>query len=96
MSDHMPQPGSERPPGTDRRRPGHADDQVGDDQISDDQTHDDQVGDDQISDAERAARIAEDVSADNPDPITRREAIELELEDEDLSHAGETLGEHVE
>jgi hypothetical protein len=91
MSDHMPQPGSERPPGTDRRRPGHADDQVGDDQISDDQTHDDQ-----ISDAERAARIAEDVSADNPDPITRREAIELELEDEDLSHAGETLGEHVE
>jgi hypothetical protein len=91
MSDHTPQPGSERPPGTDRRRPGHADDQVGDDQ-----THDDQVGDDQVSDAERAARIAEDVSADNPDPITRREAIELELEDEDLSHAGETLGEHVE
>ena len=81
MSDHTPQPGSERPPGTDRRRRGHADDQV---------------GDDQISDAERAARIAEDVSADNPDPITRREAIELELEDEDLSHAGETLGEHVE
>ena len=80
MSDHtpesQPQPGSERPPGTDRPRPGH--------------------DDDQISDAERAARIAEHVSAENPDPITRREAIELELEDEDLSEAGETLGEHVE
>lgn len=85
MSDHTPQPGGDRPPGTDRR-PGQADDQASDDQ----------VGDDQVSDAERAARIAEAVSADNPDPITRREAIELELEDEHLSHAGETLGEHVE
>jgi len=47
-------------------------------------------------DAERVARIAEDVGAENPDPITRREAIELELEDEGLSEAGETLGEHVE
>ena len=47
-------------------------------------------------DAERVARIAEDVAAENPDPITRREAIELELEDEGLSEAGETLGEHVE
>lgn len=85
MSDHTPQPGGDRPPGTDRR-PGQADDQASDGQ----------VGDDQVSDAERAARIAEAVSADNPDPITRREAIELELEDEHLSHAGETLGEHVE
>ena len=80
MSDHTPQPGGDRPPGTDRR-PGQAEDQA---------------SDDQVSDAERAARIAEAVSADNPDPITRREAIELELEDEHLSHAGETLGEHVE
>ena len=47
-------------------------------------------------DAERVARIAEDVGAENPDPITRREAIELELEDEGLSEAGETPGEHVE
>jgi len=48
-------------------------------------------------DAERVARIAEDVGAENPDPITRRlAAIELELEDEGLSEAGETLGEHVE
>jgi hypothetical protein len=48
------------------------------------------------SDAERVAQIAADVGAENRDPITRREAIELELEDEDLSEAGETLGEHVE
>jgi hypothetical protein len=95
MSDNTPQPGGDRPPGTDRR-PGQADDQASDDQASDHQASDHQASDDQASDAERAARIAEAVSADNPDPITRREAIELELEDEHLSHAGETLGEHVE
>ncbi len=45
---------------------------------------------------EAAERIAREVGAENPDPVTRREAIELELEDQGLSDAGESLGEHVE
>ncbi len=48
------------------------------------------------NDVERAERIARRVGAENPDPVTRREAIELELEDEGLSEAGEALGDHVE
>jgi hypothetical protein len=36
------------------------------------------------------------VTRENPDPVTRREAIEGELEDEGLSKEGESLGEHVE
>jgi hypothetical protein len=51
---------------------------------------------DQDRDLERAERIAEEVGAENPDPVTRREAIELELEDEGLSEAGEAIGEHNE
>jgi hypothetical protein len=50
--------------------------------------------DDQDREVERAERIAEEVAAENRDPITRREAIELELEDEGLSEAGEAIGEH--
>ena len=42
----------------------------------------------------RAEEVAEEVGAENPDPITRREAIELELEDEGISEAGEAIGEH--
>jgi hypothetical protein len=45
---------------------------------------------------ERAEEIAAEVSEENPDPVTRREAIEGELEDEGLSDEGESLGEHVE
>ena len=52
--------------------------------------------DDQQSRHERAEEIAEEVARDNPDPVTRREAIELGLEDEGLSEEGETLGEHIE
>jgi hypothetical protein len=44
----------------------------------------------------RAEEIAAEVSEENPDPVTRREAIEGELEDEGLSEEGENLGEHVE
>jgi len=44
----------------------------------------------------RAEEIAAEVSEENPDPVTRREAIEGELEDEGLSDEGESLGEHVE
>ena len=45
---------------------------------------------------ERAEEIYEEVGAENPDPVTRREAIEGELEDEGLSDEGGDLGEHVE
>ena len=45
-------------------------------------------------DVERAEEIAEEVGAENPDPQTRREAIELELEDEGISDAGAAVGEH--
>jgi hypothetical protein len=44
----------------------------------------------------RAEEIAAEVAQENPDPVTRREAIEGELEDEGLSEEGESLGEHVE
>ena len=52
--------------------------------------------DDDVNDADRrqAERIYHDVGAENPDPVTRREAIEGELEDEGLSEAGGHLGEH--
>ena len=43
---------------------------------------------------ERAEEVAEAVGAENPDPQTRREAIELELEDEGISDAGAAVGEH--
>ena len=45
---------------------------------------------------DRAREIYEEVGAENPDPITRREAVEGELEDEGLSEEGEELGEHIE
>lgn len=41
-----------------------------------------------------AAELAEAVAEENPDPITRREAIGQGLEDEDLSEEGGTLGQH--
>jgi hypothetical protein len=44
----------------------------------------------------RAEEIYEEVGAENPDPITRREAIEGELEEEGLSDEGSELGEHIE
>lgn len=47
-------------------------------------------------DHDRAEEIYEEVGADNPDPVTRREAIEGELEEEGLSDEGDTLGEHNE
>ncbi len=45
---------------------------------------------------ERAERLAREVGAENPDPTTRREAIEQALEAEDLSDEGEDLGQHIE
>ncbi len=48
------------------------------------------------TDEERAERIAREVAEDNPDPITRREAIEVELAEEGLSEEGTELGQHNE
>ena len=45
---------------------------------------------------ERAEEIYDEVGAENPDPITRREAIEGELDEEGLSDEGGALGEHNE
>jgi hypothetical protein len=46
------------------------------------------------SDEDRAARVARDVARENPDPTTRREAIEQELSEDDLSEEGGELGQH--
>jgi hypothetical protein len=46
-------------------------------------------------DEERAEEIAEEVAEENPDPITYREALEGELEEEGLSEEGGDLGEHI-
>lgn len=56
--------------------------------------HDDADADD--DDVERAEEIYEEVAADNPDPTTRREAVEGRLDDEGLSDAGGAVGEHNE
>jgi hypothetical protein len=48
------------------------------------------------TDEERAARLAREVARENPDPTTRREAIEQELAEEDLSDEGGELGQHNE
>jgi hypothetical protein len=48
------------------------------------------------SDLERAEEIYEEVRAENPDPVTHREAIEGELDEEGLSEAGGAIGEHNE
>ena len=41
-----------------------------------------------------AAKVASDIAEENPDPTTRREAIEQGLEDEGLSDEGGNLGQH--
>ena len=46
------------------------------------------------SDEERAERIARKATRRNPDPATRREAMEQELADEELSEEGGELGQH--
>jgi hypothetical protein len=43
------------------------------------------------ADVERAEELADGAAALNPDETTRREAFELELEEEDLSEAGERI-----
>jgi hypothetical protein len=48
----------------------------------------------QVSEDE-AEEIEEEAEERNPDPQTRREALELELMDEDRSEAGEDVGEEI-
>jgi hypothetical protein len=48
----------------------------------------------QISE-EDAEELEEEAAELNPDPQTRREALELELMEEDRSEAGEDIGEEM-
>jgi hypothetical protein len=58
--------------------------------------HDDRRDRHDHDDVELAEEIYQEVGAENPDPITRREAVEGELEDEGLSEVGGAVGEHNE
>jgi hypothetical protein len=53
----------------------------------DDETHE--------SDEERAEELAHEAAEENPDPITYREVLEGELEEEGLSEEGGEIGEHI-
>jgi hypothetical protein len=48
----------------------------------------------QVSD-EEAEELEEEAEERNPDPQTRREALELELMDEHRSEAGEDVGDEI-
>ncbi|HKA84855.1 MAG TPA: hypothetical protein VKD21_13380 [Acidimicrobiales bacterium] len=44
---------------------------------------------------ERAEELAHEAAEENPDPITYREVLEGELEEEGLSEEGGEIGEHI-
>jgi hypothetical protein len=44
---------------------------------------------------EEAEKLEEEAAERNPDRQTRREALELELMDEDRSEAGEEIGDEI-
>jgi hypothetical protein len=44
---------------------------------------------------ERAEELAHEAAEENPDPITYREVLEGELEEEGLSDEGSEIGEHI-
>jgi hypothetical protein len=44
---------------------------------------------------EEAEELEEEAAERNPDPETRREALELELMEEDRSEAGEDIGDEI-
>jgi hypothetical protein len=46
-------------------------------------------------DEEWAEEIAHEAAEENPDPITYREVLEGELEEEGLSEEGGEIGEHI-
>jgi len=45
---------------------------------------------------ERAEELAHEAAEENPDPITYREVLEGELEEEGLSEEGRVIGEAIE
>ncbi len=45
---------------------------------------------------EEAEELEEEAAERNPDPQTRREALELELMEEDRSEEGEDVGDEIE
>ena len=45
---------------------------------------------------EEAEELEEEAAERNPDPQTRREALELDLMDEERSEAGEDVGDEIE
>ncbi len=49
----------------------------------------------QESAEERAEELANEAAEENPDPITYREVLEGELEEEGLSEEGSEIGEHI-
>jgi hypothetical protein len=48
------------------------------------------------SDHERAEELAREATEENPDPVTYREVLEGELEEEGLSEEGGEIGEAIE
>jgi hypothetical protein len=49
----------------------------------------------QESAEERTEELAHEAAEENPDPITYREVLEGELEEEGLSEEGSEIGEHI-
>jgi hypothetical protein len=60
-----------------------------------DREHDGEKDREHVSE-EEAEELEEEAAERNPDPQTRREALELELMDEDRSEAGEDVGDEIE
>jgi hypothetical protein len=72
----------QQPPEDEDRQQTHADDA----------SHD--TGEHDISEEEKH-RLGEEAAQRNPDPVTRREALELELMEEGKSEAGEEVGDEI-
>lgn len=62
------------------------------DRRRDDEHEDEHVR--QVSE-EEAEELEEEAAERNPDPQTRREALELDLMEEDRSEAGEDVGDEI-
>jgi hypothetical protein len=59
-----------------------------------DREHDREQDREHVSE-EEAEELEEEAAERNPDPQTRREALELELMEEDRSEAGEDVGDEI-
>ncbi|HYV58955.1 MAG TPA: hypothetical protein VFA62_02685 [Acidimicrobiia bacterium] len=62
-----------------------------------DRRRDDEHEDEHVREVseEEAEELEEEAAERNPDPQTRREALELELMEEDRSEAGEDVGDEI-